>query len=376
MPNWTNLKESIADSIYANDNHEITGLSLQSVLINIVDNIVGQSGKVFAGLIEPQLKLLNSPDQNVFFLAVKPGIYMLGLSRIIGVLKKGNIGIIYNNNKTGWTLTQVQLPINTENIEDGSITNVKLSTDFLNSIANIRAVMSIKPSILSLGSTKPSEQNAGKFLNIYHPIFKISNDSDLIESSLLKDIKICLMVYQRRVGKKYLDKVEQEIKRRNYKRGWCVSCKKDIIDNNISPEKLAIGEQKIWPALDGGNAEEIIQISEDDIKTHILQEYITVNNKSRTSMHMYTLNDLSIEPHTTKILFGSETDSASIKAKMNRLFGIAVRCDNPSFTEDLNSYPCRNSRIDRYIYSNVFKIRASITKKEGRGYNIGLSCIG
>ena len=373
MPNWTNLKESIADSIYANDNQEITGLSLQSVLINIVDNIVGQSGKVFAGLIEPQLRLQSSPDQNVFFLAVKPGTYMLGFSQALGVLEKGNIGIIYNNN-TGWTLTQVQLPINTENIENGSITNVKLSTDLLNSIANIRAVMSIKPSILSLGSTKPSEQNAGKFLNIYHPIFKISNDSDLIESSLLKDIKICLMVYQRRVGKKYFDKVEQKNKRRNYKRGWCVSCKKDIIDNNISPEKLAIGEQKIWPAFDGGNAEEIIQINEDDIKTHILQEYITVDSKSRTLMHMYTLNDLSIEPHTTKILFGSET--ASIKAKMNMLFGIAVRCDNPSFTKDLNSYPYRNSRIDRYIYSNVFKIRASITKKGSSGYNIGLSCIG
>lgn len=374
MPNWTNLKESIADSIYANDNQEITGLSLRSVLINIVDNIVGQSGKVFAGLIEPQLRLLNSPDQNVFFLAVKPGTYMLGFSQAIGVLKKGNIGIIYNNNNTGWTLTQVQLPINTENIENGSITNVKLSTDLLNSIANIRAVMSIKPSILSLGSTKPSEQNAGKFLNIYHPIFKISNDSDLIESSLLKDIKICLMVYQRRVGKRYFDKVEQKNKRRNYKRGWCVSCKKDIIDNNISPENLAIGEQKIWPAFDGGNAEEIIQINEDDIKTHILQEYITVNSKSRTSMHMYTLNDLSIEPHTTKILFGSET--ASTKVKMNMLFGIAVRCDNPSFTEDLNSYPYRNSRIDRYIYSNVFKIRVFITKKGSSGYNIGLSCIG
>lgn len=374
MPNWTNLKESIADSIYANDNQEITGLSLRSVLINIVDNIVGQSGKVFAGLIEPQLRLQNSPDQNVFFLAVKPGTYMLGFSQAIGVLEKGNIGIIYNNNNTGWTLTQVQLPINTENIENGSITNVKLSTDLLNSIANIRAVMSIKPSILSLGSTKPSEQNAGKFLNIYHPIFKISNDSDLIESSLLKNIKICLMVYQRRVGKKYFDKAEQKNKRRNYKRGWCASCKKNIIDNSISPEKLAIGKQKIWLAFDGGNAEEIIQIKEDDIKTHILQEYITVNNKSRMSMHMYTLNDLSIEPHTTKIVFGSKT--ASIKTKMNMLFGIAVRCDNPSFTRGLNSYPHRNSRIDRYIYSNVFKIRASITKTESSGYNIGLSCIG
>lgn len=368
MPNWTNLKESIVDSIHVNDNQEITGLSLQSVLINIVDNIVGQSGKVFAGFIDPQSRvLLRSTDQNVFFLAVKPGTYVLSFSHVIGVLKKGNIGIIYNNN-TGWALTQVQLPINTENIENGSITNVKLSTDLLNSMANIRAVMSIKPSILSLGSTKPSEQNAGKFLNIYHPIFKISNDSDLIESSLLKNIKICLMVYQRRVGKKYFDKVENKNKRRNYKRGWCVSCKKDIIDNNIS-----IGEQKIWPAFDGGNAEEIIQINEDNIKTHILQEYITVNSKSRTSMHMYTLNDLSIEPHTTKILFGSET--ASI-AKMNMLFGIAVRCDNPSFTENSSSYPYRNSRIDRYIYSNVFKIRASITKKESSGYNIGLSCIG
>ena len=374
MPNWTNLKESIADSIYANDNQEITGLSLRSVLINIVDNIVGQSGKVFAGLIEPRLKLQNNPDQNVFFLAVKPGIYTLSLSQAIGVLKKGNIGIIYNNNNTGWTLTQVQLPINTENIENGSITNVKLSTDLLNSIANIRAVMSIKPSILSLGSSKPSEQNAGKFLNIYHPIFEISNDSDLIESSLLKNIKICLMVYQRRVGKKYFDKVEQKNKRRNYKRGWCVSCKKNIIDGSISPEKLRIGEQKIWPALDGGNAEEIIQINEDDIKTHILKEYITVNSRSRMSMHMYTLNNLSIEPHTAKISFGSKT--ARTKAKMNMLFGIAVRCDNPSFIKYLSSYPCRNSRIDRYIYSNVFKIRASITKTGSSGYNIGLSCIG
>lgn len=371
MPNWTNLKESIADSIYANDNQEITGLSLRSVLINIVDNIVGLQGKVFAGLIEPQSRLLNSPDQNVFFLAVKPGTYLLGLSQ--AVLKKGNIGIIYNSN-TGWTLTQVRLPINTENIENGSITSVKLSTDILNSIANIRAVMSIKPSILSLGSSKPSEQNAGKFLNIYHPIFEISNDSDLIESSLLKNIKICLMVYQRRVGKRYFDKAEQKNKRRNYKRGWCVSCKKDIINISISSKKLVIGEQKIWPAFDGGNAEEIIQINEDDIKTHILQEYITVNSKSRTSMHMYTLNDLSIEPHTTKILFGSET--ASTKAKMNMLFGIAIRCDNPSFTKGLNSYPYRNSRIDRYIYSDVFKIRAFITQKGSRGYNIGLSCIG
>lgn len=369
MPNWTNLKESIADSIYANDNQEITGLSLQSVLINIVDNIVGLQGKVFAGLIEPQLRLQSNPDQNVFFLAVKPGLYMLGFSQAIGVLEKGNIGVIYNNN-TGWVLTQVQLPINTENIEDGSITDIKLSADLLNSIANIRAVMSIKPSVLSLGSSKPSEQSAGKFLNIYHPIFKISNDSELIESSLLKNIKICLMVYQQRVGKRYFNEAGK-IKRRNYKRGWCVSCKKDIYSNN--PEKLAIGEQKTWPALDGGNGEEIIQIKEDDIKTHILQEYITVNNKSRASMHTYTLNDLRTESHPTKIVFGSET--ADTKVKMSMLFGIAIRCDNPSFRDE-GPYPYRSSRIDRYIYSNVFKIRASITRIGNDGYNIGLSCVG
>jgi hypothetical protein len=72
MANWTNLKNTITELIKENNNQEITGLVLQSVLLNIVANL--ESHPMFAGVAKPSTTP-GIPECPVFYLAAAPGVY-------------------------------------------------------------------------------------------------------------------------------------------------------------------------------------------------------------------------------------------------------------------------------------------------------------
>lgn len=72
MAKWSDLKAAIAQIIKTNNNQEITGANMQSVLNNIIDNVGKNS--TFAGIATPATNP-GAPDGNVFYLAVAPGVY-------------------------------------------------------------------------------------------------------------------------------------------------------------------------------------------------------------------------------------------------------------------------------------------------------------
>ena len=72
MAYWDNLKKTITDVIKTNGNQEITGASLQSVLLNIVANTGANA--TFAGIATPTVNP-GVPDGPVFYIASKAGIY-------------------------------------------------------------------------------------------------------------------------------------------------------------------------------------------------------------------------------------------------------------------------------------------------------------
>jgi hypothetical protein len=73
MANYNNLKATIQAVIKANDNQEITGDIMQSVLLSIV-NLLG-SGYQFMGLAEPTTKP-SASDARVFYFANQKGVYI------------------------------------------------------------------------------------------------------------------------------------------------------------------------------------------------------------------------------------------------------------------------------------------------------------
>lgn len=72
MGNYTNLKNLIDQYITTNGQGDITGAILNDVLKSIVDSIGADF--LFAGVAEPDTNP-GSPDQNVFFIAIKGGSY-------------------------------------------------------------------------------------------------------------------------------------------------------------------------------------------------------------------------------------------------------------------------------------------------------------
>ena len=72
MANWDILKKAISDVVKTNDNREITGASLQSVLHSIVSNVGANA--TFAGIATPSTNP-STHDGPVFYLASTSGVY-------------------------------------------------------------------------------------------------------------------------------------------------------------------------------------------------------------------------------------------------------------------------------------------------------------
>ena len=115
MANYTQLINTINDSIKANGNQEITGPVLNAVLQAIVNGL--SKGSLFAGIANTTT---NPPayDGNVFYIAVEPGTY----SNFGVIVPNGSIGII-SNTSSDWEVTLISRKISQElgNSEDAVV---------------------------------------------------------------------------------------------------------------------------------------------------------------------------------------------------------------------------------------------------------------
>lgn len=91
MSNYSSLKETINANVKSNNNHEITGSIMNSVLNAMVDSL--GAGYQFMGVATPQINP-GTPDPKVFYIASTAGTY----SNFGGiVLADGEFAILYYN---------------------------------------------------------------------------------------------------------------------------------------------------------------------------------------------------------------------------------------------------------------------------------------
>lgn len=91
MGNYEQLKQAVSDVIKTNGNQEITGAIMQNALLTIIST-VGDNA-TFAGIATPTTNP-GTPDQNVFYIASKPGVY----SNFGGVELTDQVFIFTNKN--------------------------------------------------------------------------------------------------------------------------------------------------------------------------------------------------------------------------------------------------------------------------------------
>lgn len=102
MGTYAELKAAIRDVIRENGNNDITGASLQQVLLSIIDSVGANA--TYAGVATPTTNPGNV-DSNVFFIASYPGIY----SSFNGIeIKSGEFAIIANKSNT-WVKTTLDI---------------------------------------------------------------------------------------------------------------------------------------------------------------------------------------------------------------------------------------------------------------------------
>ena len=94
MGNYKQLKAAITAVIKANGMQEITGDVLQATLLSLVSNIGDNA--TFAGMATPDTNP-GTPDQNIFYLAVQPGVY----SNFEGVELTDQV-LIFTNKNGNW----------------------------------------------------------------------------------------------------------------------------------------------------------------------------------------------------------------------------------------------------------------------------------
>ena len=120
MANWSTLKAAVAQIIKTNNNQEITGANMQSVLNNIIDT-VGENATL-AGIATPSTNP-GAPDGNVFYFATQAGTY----ANFGGAELETGLNILLWNG-TSWNATKV-MPIKQElGDEENAVVSQKVIT--------------------------------------------------------------------------------------------------------------------------------------------------------------------------------------------------------------------------------------------------------
>lgn len=101
MGNYEQLKEAVSDVIKTNGNQEITGAILQNTLLSIISTI--GSNSTFAGIAKPDTNP-GTPDQNVFYIASEPGIYVN-----FNNIELNNKVLIISNKTGNWIKSELDI---------------------------------------------------------------------------------------------------------------------------------------------------------------------------------------------------------------------------------------------------------------------------
>ena len=91
MGNYEQLKEAISNVIKANGNQEITGDVMQSALLSVISTVGANA--TFAGIATPSTAP-GTPDQNIFYIASKNGVY----SNFGNIEIENEVAILLNSN--------------------------------------------------------------------------------------------------------------------------------------------------------------------------------------------------------------------------------------------------------------------------------------
>ena len=100
MSQFSNLKSSIRQAIKQNGNGEITGNILQSAILSIINALLGGSditNRLYRGLATPETNPGSYTDEQVFYIASKPGNYVNFSNLSTAIEADNKIHIIYND---------------------------------------------------------------------------------------------------------------------------------------------------------------------------------------------------------------------------------------------------------------------------------------
>lgn len=148
MSNFDALKEVIASNIKTNGSQEITGQTLQSVLITIVSTLGADAA--FGGVAVPSTNP-GTPDKPLFYVASTEGTYTYFDSAVVN---KGEIAFFSNASGT-WECEKITLPAGQSythpagNAASKSLGLYKISTDSTSHVKSVSAVT--KSDITGLG---------------------------------------------------------------------------------------------------------------------------------------------------------------------------------------------------------------------------------
>lgn len=100
MSQFSKLKSSIRQAIKQNGNGEITGNILQSAILSIINALLGGSditNRLYRGLATPETNPGSYTDEQVFYIASKPGNYANFSNLSTAIEADNKIHIIYND---------------------------------------------------------------------------------------------------------------------------------------------------------------------------------------------------------------------------------------------------------------------------------------
>lgn len=128
MGNYEQLKQAVADVIKTNGNQEITGAIMQNTLLSIISTV--GSNATFAGIATPTTNP-GTPDQNVFYLASEPGIYInFGGVELIDQV------IVLINKRGNWVKKDSGIATNAESLKLDSKFNLYKTAIFSDNLLN------------------------------------------------------------------------------------------------------------------------------------------------------------------------------------------------------------------------------------------------
>lgn len=153
--NYNGLISYVEHNIKANDNREITGNIMQQVLKTVINEL--GAGYQFAGIADETTEPPTT-DAKIFFVCGAGTYTNFGEGFEV---PKGSIGILKYDSE--WSLSAISIEFDTDSIEDGAITEDKLSQDLQSILSNLQTEGYKFGGVASLNET-PATPNVSIFV--------------------------------------------------------------------------------------------------------------------------------------------------------------------------------------------------------------------